>query len=43
VRSYGILARANILGYLVLEVDYSKPIDRHDTGAYWQFNISPGF
>jgi len=43
VRSYGALIRASILGYLVLEVDYVKPQDRHDRGAFWQFNISPGF
>ncbi len=43
VRSYGALARLNLAGYLVLEVDYVKPIDRPMKGAFWQFNISPGF
>jgi Tol biopolymer transport system component len=43
VRSYGGLARLNLAGYLVLEVDYVKPVDRPQKGAYWQFNISPGF
>jgi Tol biopolymer transport system component len=43
VQSYGVMARLNLLGYVVLEVDYVKPVNRTDRGAYWQFDISPGF
>ncbi len=43
VRSYGAVARLNLLGYLVLEADYVKPLDRPGKGAFWQINISPGF
>ncbi len=43
VRSYGAMARFNLFGYLVLEADYVKPIDRPLKGAFWQFNITPGF
>jgi hypothetical protein len=43
VHSYGAMARINLLGYIVLEADYVKPVDRPDKGAYWQFDISPGF
>jgi Tol biopolymer transport system component len=42
-RSYGAVARLNLLGYLILEADYVKPLDRPLKGAYWQFNITPGF
>lgn len=42
-RSYGALARLSLFGYLVLEADYVKPLDRPLKGAYWQFNITPGF
>jgi outer membrane protein assembly factor BamA len=43
VRSYGALFRFNLFGYLVLETDYVKPIDRPLKHAYWQFDITPGF
>ena len=43
VKSYGALARANLLGYLILELDRVKPIDRPQKGWFWQFNISAGF
>ena len=43
VRSYGGVARINVLGAIVLELDYVKPVDRPEKGAFWQFNITPGF
>lgn len=43
VKSYGALARANVLGYIILELDYVKPIDRPNKGWLWQFNFSSGF
>ena len=43
VRSYGLLARFNLFGYAVVELDYVKPIDRPQQGWMWQFNFTPGF
>ena len=43
LKSYGFLARFNLFGYAVLELDYVKPIDRVQEGWMWQFNITPGF
>ena len=43
VKSYGFLTRANVLGYIILELDRVKPIDRPQKGWFWQFNISSGF
>ncbi|NUM75032.1 PD40 domain-containing protein [candidate division KSB1 bacterium] len=43
VRSYGATARLNLLGYLVLQLDYVNPIDRPQKGWYWQFNFTTGF
>ncbi|MCU0241718.1 MAG: BamA/TamA family outer membrane protein, partial [Vicinamibacteria bacterium] len=42
--SIGVGARINMLGYMVVEVDYVKPLDRPDKKkAHWQFSIMPGF
>ena len=43
LRSYGLLARFNLFGYAVIELDYVKPIDRPEQGWLWQFNFTPGF
>ena len=43
VRSVGVGARRNVLGYAVLEVDYAKPLDRPLKNWVWLFNLSPGF
>ena len=40
--SGGFGARVNLLGYLILEVDYVKAFER-DIGWHWQFAIQPGF
>ena len=42
VKSTGVALRFNLLGYIVGEVDYVKPIDRPEKGWYWQFNFIPG-
>jgi len=43
VTSHGIAMRLNLLGLLILEVDYVHPNDRPDKGWYWQFNLNPAF
>ncbi len=43
VKSTGVALRFNLLGYIIGEVDYVKPIDRPEKGWYWQFNFIPGF
>jgi len=43
VRSAGIAARVNVLGFAVAEVDYVRPLDRPLRGWMWQFNLRPGF
>ncbi len=43
VRSYGIAARANLLGFAIGEVAYVRPIDRPRDGWLWQFSLRPGF
>jgi Tol biopolymer transport system component len=43
VFSTGISARANILGYMVLEAYYAYPFQRPEKGWHWGFNLSPGW
>ncbi len=43
VRSYGTTMRLNLLGYLVLQLDYVKPVDRPRKDWFWQFNFTTGF
>lgn len=43
LRSYGGAARANVLGFLVLEVALSHPLDRLDSRWYWQIGLREGF
>jgi outer membrane protein assembly factor BamA len=43
VTSHGIAMRVNLLGLLVVEVDYVHPNDRPLKGWYWQFNLAPAF
>jgi Tol biopolymer transport system component len=43
VGSIGGALRVNVLGYIVVEVDYVKPLDRPKKGAHWEFNFIPGF
>jgi len=43
VRSFGTALRFNLLGYLIGEFDFVKPIDRPEKGWTWQFNFTPGF
>jgi Tol biopolymer transport system component len=43
VSSFGFGARANAFGFLVVEVDYVKPLDRPLRGWHWQFNFTAGY
>jgi hypothetical protein len=43
VFSTGLSARANILGYVILEAYYAYPFQRPDKGWHWGFNLAPGW
>ncbi len=43
LRSYGLGARFNLFGYLILGVNYVVPIDRPDRKPYFQMSFYPGF
>jgi len=43
VSSAGVGLRVNVLGYLVVGVNYVKPFDRPDKGWYFQLSFWPGF
>ena len=43
VFSTGLSARANILGFLILEAYYAYPWQRPQKGWHWGFNIAPGW
>lgn len=43
VKSVGVAARINLLGFAVAEIDYVRPLDRPLKGWMWQFNLTPGF
>ena len=43
VSSAGLALRANLFGYAVGELDFSRPFQRPGNGWVVQFNLSPGF
>jgi WD40 repeat protein len=43
VTSLGGGVRANVLGFVIAELDVVKPLDRPDKGWSFLFNLSPGF
>jgi hypothetical protein len=43
VKSVGATLRANVLGFVVLQLDFVKPLDRPDKGPFFQFNFLSGF
>ena len=43
VKSVGFAARINLLGFVLLELDLVKPLDRRGKGWVWQFGFVPGF
>ena len=40
--SAGVGARMNLFGYLIIEADFVRPLDR-PRGWHWQFAFQPGF
>ncbi|MGH7663478.1 MAG: BamA/TamA family outer membrane protein [Gemmatimonadaceae bacterium] len=43
VFSTGVSARANLLGYIILEAYYAYPFQRPERGWHFGFNLSPGW
>jgi Tol biopolymer transport system component len=43
VASWGAVARINVLGFAVAEINFVRPLDRPGRGWLWQFNLMPGF
>jgi len=43
VKSWGAVARVNVFGFAVAEIDYVRPLDRLGRGWMWEFNLRPGF
>jgi Tol biopolymer transport system component len=43
VTSAGLLARLNLFGFAIIEVDYVHPFDRPDREWMWQFTFTEGF
>jgi outer membrane protein assembly factor BamA len=43
VASVGIAGRLNLLGFLIMELDFVNPITRPDKGWFFQFSLLPAF
>ncbi len=43
LRSYGGSIRANLLGFVILRFDITKPLDRTFKKAYWTVSLGPTF
>jgi Tol biopolymer transport system component len=43
VRSWGGSIRANLLGFVILRLDYTKPLDRGHGNPYWTLSLGPTF
>jgi Tol biopolymer transport system component len=43
VRSYGTSIRVNMLGFVILRLDYAKPLDRGYRKGYWTLSLGPTF
>jgi outer membrane protein assembly factor BamA len=43
VRSWGGSIRANLLGFVILRLDYTKPLDRGHGNPYWTVSLGPTF
>ena len=43
MRSVGVAARANIFGFLIVELSAAHPFDRGGGGIQWQLGIKQGF
>jgi WD40 repeat protein len=43
VFSYGVAARMNILGFMILEAYYAIPLQRPEKGPHFGFQVAPGW
>jgi hypothetical protein len=43
ITSYGVAARINLFGLMLMEIDFVHPNNRPQKGWIWQFGFSPGF
>jgi outer membrane protein assembly factor BamA len=43
LKSYGASIRANVLGFVILRFDYTKPVDRPGKHPYWTVSLGPTF
>jgi Tol biopolymer transport system component len=43
VTSFGLAARINLFGLMLMEIDFVHPNNRPQKGWIWQFGFSPGF
>ncbi|MGH7671957.1 MAG: BamA/TamA family outer membrane protein, partial [Gemmatimonadales bacterium] len=43
LRSWGGSIRANMLGYLILRLDYTRPLNRRYDSSYWTVSLGPTF
>ncbi len=43
LRSWGTSIRANVLGLLIMRVDYTKPLNRPYKKSYWTISLGPTF
>ncbi|MBI4420661.1 MAG: PD40 domain-containing protein [Gemmatimonadetes bacterium] len=43
LKSYGFSIRANLGGFVIFRLEYSKPLDRGNQSGYWTLNIGPTF
>ena len=43
LKSYGFSIRANLGGFVVIRVEYARPLDRPDKRGYWTINLGPTF
>jgi Tol biopolymer transport system component len=43
LRSWGASIRANMLGFMILRFDYTKPLDRVYKKSYWTISLGPTF
>jgi Tol biopolymer transport system component len=43
LRSWGGAIRLNLLGFVILRFDYTKPIDRPRNKSYWTVSLGPTF
>ena len=43
LQTLGFSIRTNLLGFLIMRVDYSIPQERRSIGGYWTLSLGPTF